>query len=321
MDEKLMVSVVCLTYNHENFIADAIESFLMQKIDFKIEILIYDDASTDRTADIIRKYESKYPDIIKPIYQTVNQYSKGVFVENFNLDRVQGKYVATCEGDDFWTDPYKLQKQVDYMENNSDCSMCVHAAVRVSSIKKKVVSNIRPSRKSKVLSIEEIIEGGGDLIATNSIIFSREKILDIPPFYYNSPIGDYPLVIHGALQGTVYYMDDNMSAYRVGVEGSWTEKQAASFERKKKNVESVEKMLDEINEYTNFQFNKVITQTKQRNKVCILLEQGKKKEAKQDQYIEQYKKLSFKRKASLQFKYQFPTLTRLLFIAKWKVIK
>lgn len=321
MSKDLMVTIECVTYNHEKFIGEAIESFLMQKTNFPVEILIYDDASTDRTADIIRGYERKFPDIIKPIYQTVNQYSKGVYVENFNLDRVQGKYIATCEGDDYWTDPYKLQKQVDYMEKHPECSMCVHAAARVSSLKKKVISNVRPIRESRVLSIEEIIEGGGDFLATNSIIYSREKVLKLPEFYYNAPVGDYPLVIHGALKGTVYYMDENMSAYRVGVEGSWTEKQSTSFERKKKNLEDIGKMLDEINEYTNFQYNDAITRTKYRDHVCILLEEGRRKEAKQQPYSEQYKKLSFKRKAVLQFKYSFPKLSKLFITAKWKVIK
>ena len=87
----------------------------MQKTDFPFEILIHDDASTDGTADIIREYEAKYPDIIKPIYQTENQYSKGIKVSQvYQFPRAKGKYIALCEGDDYWTDPYKLQKQVDF---------------------------------------------------------------------------------------------------------------------------------------------------------------------------------------------------------------
>ena len=96
-----MVSISCTTYNHEDYIADALESFLMQKIKFKYEILIHDDASTDRTAEIIKDYEKKYPEIIKPIYQTYNQYSKGIKVGKFNRERAKGKYIAICEGDDF----------------------------------------------------------------------------------------------------------------------------------------------------------------------------------------------------------------------------
>lgn len=88
---------------------------MQQKTNFPIEVLIHDDASTDGTQDIIREYEKKYPNIVKPIYQKENQYSKGVKVSLvYNYSRARGKYIALCEGDDYWTDPYKLQKQVDF---------------------------------------------------------------------------------------------------------------------------------------------------------------------------------------------------------------
>lgn len=106
MSEKVMVSINCITYNQEEYIAKAIDSFLMQKTDFKYEILIHDDASTDNTANIIREYQEKYPDIIKPIYQKENQYSQGIkrVDYKFNYSRANGKYIAICEGDDYWTD-------------------------------------------------------------------------------------------------------------------------------------------------------------------------------------------------------------------------
>ena len=126
MESKLMVSISCITFNHENYIGRAIESFLSQETNFKIEILIHDDASTDETQEIIRKYEQKFPDIIKPIYQKENQYSKGNKRMNaeFNFPRAQGKYIAFCEGDDYWTDNFKLQKQVDFLEKNLDYNLC-----------------------------------------------------------------------------------------------------------------------------------------------------------------------------------------------------
>ena len=108
-----LVSINCITYNHEAYIRDALEGFLMQKTDFTFEILVHDDASTDQTANIIRKYEKKYPEIIKPIYQKENQYSQEVEIsKQFQFPRARGKYIAICEGDDYWTNPYKLQKQV-----------------------------------------------------------------------------------------------------------------------------------------------------------------------------------------------------------------
>ena len=124
---KPLLSIICITYNHKDFIRQALEGFVMQKTNFKFEVLIHDDASTDGTADIIREYEAKYPDIIKPIYQKENQFSKGVHIlKTFIYPRVLGKYVALCEGDDYWTDPNKLQKQVDFLEAHPEYSGCFH---------------------------------------------------------------------------------------------------------------------------------------------------------------------------------------------------
>ena len=121
----VMVSICCATYNHAPCIRQCLEGFVMQRTNFKFEVLIHDDASTDGTADIIREYEAKYPSIIKPIYQTENQYSKGMSISaTFNWPRAKGKYIAQCEGDDYWIDPLKLQKQVDLLESNINCSLC-----------------------------------------------------------------------------------------------------------------------------------------------------------------------------------------------------
>lgn len=119
-----LVSISCITYNHEPYIKDCLDGFLMQQCNFDYEILIHDDASTDGTANIIREYEAKYPDIIKPIYQSENQYSRGVSITStFNLSRAKGKYIALCEGDDYWTDPLKLQKQADILERHPEYSL------------------------------------------------------------------------------------------------------------------------------------------------------------------------------------------------------
>lgn len=293
MANEIMVSVECNSYNQEDFIAEALESILMQETNFAFEILVHDDASTDRTADIIRSYEQRYPDIIKPIYQTENQYSKDVPFETFNDERARGKYLAICEGDDYWTDPEKLQRQVDYMEAHPECSMCVHAAEKVSAVSKKKVATIRPSHKDKLFSVEEVIEGGGDLFATNSILYSREKIPKMPEFYLNATIGDYPLVIWGALRGTFYYMDRNMAAYRVEVKGSWTDMQVSDVAAKQKHLQEVAVLLDEINTFTNFKYDYVINRTKRRNRFYILLKQLKIKETLKKGYRQFYMQPEF----------------------------
>lgn len=124
-----LVSISCFTYNHEPYIRQCLDGFVMQKTNFKFVAIVHDDASTDRTADIIREYEAKYPEIIKPIYETENQYSKkdGSIgrIMNAAIDATGAKYIAMCEGDDYWTDPYKLQKQVDILEKDGTLMACV----------------------------------------------------------------------------------------------------------------------------------------------------------------------------------------------------
>ena len=132
MGNDVEVSVICNAFNHGRYIRDALNGFVMQKTDFKFEVLVHDDASTDNTADIIREFEEKYPDIIKPIYQTENQYSKGVDIpKTFLHPLVRGRYVALCEGDDYWTDPHKLEKQVAVLEAHPEADICAHRALRI----------------------------------------------------------------------------------------------------------------------------------------------------------------------------------------------
>lgn len=138
-EEPIMVSVCCLVYNHEPFLRECFDGFVMQKTNFPIEILVHDDASTDHSADIIREYTAKYPHLFKPIYQTENQYSKGVSITaKYQFSRAKGKYIAMCEGDDYWTDPLKLQKQVDFMEVHNDYVLCFHNARNLYVEKQKM---------------------------------------------------------------------------------------------------------------------------------------------------------------------------------------
>ena len=126
-DNLPMVSICCITFKHEKYIRECLDGFIMQKTNFPFEVIVHDDASPDKTADIIREYEAKYPDIIKPIYQTENQYSQKIKpLWKHVFPRCRGKYIAICEGDDFWCDENKLQMQYDFMEANPDYIWCMH---------------------------------------------------------------------------------------------------------------------------------------------------------------------------------------------------
>lgn len=162
-----IVSICCTTYNHEKFIEDCIKGFLIQETNFPFEILIYDDASTDKTPDIIKEYEKKYPDIIKPICQSENQFSKGIKPNpTFNFPRAKGKYIALCEGDDYWTDPFKLQKQVDFLENNPDYVICYHDSIIIDD-KGNIIRDSKLSEKYKRdYNNNELIKGYKILLQT-----------------------------------------------------------------------------------------------------------------------------------------------------------
>ena len=178
-DTEPLVSINCITYNHEAYIRKALEGFLMQKTDFKFEVLIHDDASTDQTANIIRKYEKKYPEIIKPIYQKENQYSKNISIsKHFQYPRARGKFIAMCEGDDYWIDPLKLQKQVKFLENNPDFSMSCHNAIVLWENKQKRPELFSPDILQSILGIKDILKGW--FIPTASIIFRTEITQQLP---------------------------------------------------------------------------------------------------------------------------------------------
>lgn len=130
-DNKPIVTVWCLTYNQVEFIRDALDGFVMQQTTFPYDVIVHDDASTDGTTDIIKEYAEKYPTIIKPVIEKENQWQHGglrYIIDIMNSQFRQSKYIAFCEGDDFWTDSQKLQKQVDFLESNPEYSMCFHSA-------------------------------------------------------------------------------------------------------------------------------------------------------------------------------------------------
>ena len=212
--KDLIVTIRCLAYNHEPYIRQCLEGFVMQKTNFRFEAIVHDDASTDGTAAIIREYAEKYPDIIKPIFETENQYSKrdGSLRRIMNA-HMHGKYVAICEGDDYWIDPFKLQKQVDFLEANSDYSLCFHNAVRLNNRTKirERISSFCNFNQSRTISTEELIAGW--CIPTASILYRRESLTNIQrPNFFS---GDYALQLILASVGKVHYIDRYMSVYRL----------------------------------------------------------------------------------------------------------
>lgn len=210
---KPTVLIRCITYNHGEYIRDALESFISQRTDFYFVALVHDDASTDDTAQIIMEYAHNYPDIIIPVCDTINRYSERtlVYVMDRMIDAFQPKYVAICEGDDYWIDSLKLQKQVEYMETHPECVMC-HGDYELTNGNK---------RKTLPHYDNEAYFGPGHIhsysIASLTTLYSYEAYRRIPNWRmkYGWPIGDYPLWIELSQEGLFHYMPETLGKYRV----------------------------------------------------------------------------------------------------------
>lgn len=222
-EHEPLVSICCITYNHEKYISEAIESFLMQETDFSFEILVHDDASTDNTASIVREYAEKYPDIIKPIFQKENQFSKGVEIDyKFNFSRAKGKYIALCEGDDYWTDPKKLQIQVAFLEENLDYVITYTA---VEAFDENGIIDTYIGGALKDLSEEELKRAAP--INTLTTCF-RNLIKKFPPEFSIAKVTDLTIwSLLGAYGKGKFISEIKPSSYRVHDGGIFSKKSPA----------------------------------------------------------------------------------------------
>lgn len=218
MNNNPVVSIICLTYNQEKFVRDCLDGFMAQKTDFPFEILIYDDASTDSTPDIIREYAEKHPDVFKPTFYTTNNYSQGLgFVGLYTgIKEARGKYVAYCEGDDYWTDPFKLQKQVAFLDANHRFAICAHE----TSIKYNSGSYglFRDLHKDSFVPLNKRTYTFDDALAGNlfhiSSLMYRNQGISLPPWISRVSACDMVLFKMLAREGDIYVLPDIMSVYR-----------------------------------------------------------------------------------------------------------
>lgn len=232
--DDILVSVDVITYNHELYIAQCLDGILNQKTNFNFEILIHDDASTDQTASIIREYQKRYPHIIKPIIQVENQYKKGITTtsEHFNFPRAKGKYIAMCEGDDFWIDPYKLQKQIDILESHPEYSIIFHEAVIYNDTNREY-SGIYSKLENRVYTADEIFCNW--IAPTASFCFRKSNIdysIATDKAILNS---DIIIMLMALSKGKAYGLSEKMSAYRIH-EGGVTWNPNTRIDRIKKSI-------------------------------------------------------------------------------------
>lgn len=231
--DEIVVSIRCLAYNHEKYISQCLDGFLMQETSFPFKIVIHDDASTDATAQIIREYEHAYPALIDAIYETENMYSKG----DGSLGRIinphcTGKYLALCEGDDYWTDPQKLQLQFDALEAHPECSLCTCLVARCEENGKPIDDTI-PNRNLDLYGINGVIERKYfiKLISGDYPFHTSSYFMRIEAYYLSIPDvtncfkRDRGILFRNALKSTVYYINRPMSVRRIGAPYSWTKNQ------------------------------------------------------------------------------------------------
>jgi glycosyltransferase involved in cell wall biosynthesis len=226
--EQPIVTVWCLAYNQKDFIRDALEGFVMQKTTFPFEVIVHDDASTDGTTAIVQEYARRYPDIIKPVIETENQWQKGGLkhiINVMNENYRNGKYIAFCEGDDYWTAPQKLQQQVDFLESHAEYSMCFHSA------KKKYETTARAWINCE--NIEDRDYDATDIfvnwtVPTASVMCRREGMEFYANLKHPERIQNYDIFIFlsCAMIGKLRGMHEQMSVYRIQGEGLTYNKQA-----------------------------------------------------------------------------------------------
>ena len=240
-----LVTVRTSTYQHGAFIKDCIKGVLMQKTTFPFEFIIGEDFSTDGTREIVFDYARKYPNIIRVV---TAEYNVGMRANGVRCERrARGKYIALCEGDDYWTDPFKLQKQVDFLENNSEYVACYHNAI-INYVDKKNKNHLyNKINESRNVSLEEIINNWS--VPTASIVMRKKVIDNLPDWRNNIYSGDYTLILLCLNIGKLYFINEVMSVYNVSLKGS-----SASSQIKGNSTfvfnEHI-KLLKYFNEYTN----------------------------------------------------------------------
>ena len=261
-DERgVKVSILMITYNHEKYIAQALDSVLMQEVDFDYEIVIGEDCSTDGTREIVLEYQRRHPDRIRPLLPASNLGMIRNFVETYRA--CQGELVAILEGDDFWTCSKKLQKQVDFLDAHPDAAICF-ATTRVFYEEKDAPDYLFPAECKEFSGIEDLLLG--NFMQTCSVMFRNRLFGEFPEWFFSGVIGDYPLHVLNAEHGSIGYLPEVMAAYRVHCAGVWSMQMEKNFTR---NVLAGIQMYREIDAYFDHRHHETIRKVIHRHEFAL----------------------------------------------------
>ncbi|WP_370231026.1 glycosyltransferase family 2 protein [Marinobacter nauticus] len=222
--ENPVVSVICNTFNQESYIEDAIRGFLIQQTNFPFEIIIHDDASTDRTKNIVGFYSSKYPRIIRTVFQTENQYRQNKKPTLISSKYARGQYLALCEGDDFWVSPKKLQSQKDILDSYEDVDIVFHSAFMMSENGGLKLFCDHGGSQLKI-GVNKVIRTGGPCMPTASIVVRRryfDVVVKANLEFFEKYHSGYFLQVFASLRGGALYLPEPLSVYRTQALGSWS---------------------------------------------------------------------------------------------------
>ena len=246
------ITIYCLTYNHVDYIRDALEGFLMQKTSYTYNVFVYDDASTDGTSDILREYMEKYPEIFDVYISPRNIYNlpdREMIMHKLYEKHIVGRYVAWCEGDDYWTDSNKLQKQIDFMEQNAECSMVAHGAYWWDCQTGKL-KDYNPYNENRYLAEEEVILQPQGNLPTASLVMRRDVFIRDVKFP-KCDVGDIPMQLYALCKGKIYYFNCQMSMYRYRHTGSWTKEIEGTFEKNSIHAYRMIHFMEEYDQYSH----------------------------------------------------------------------
>ncbi len=212
------VTVLLTTYNHEKYIAQALDSVLMQETDFDFEIVLLEDCSTDGTREILRAYQTKYPGKIRLRLAEHNQRSNKAFAEEFLASA--SVYIAMLDGDDYWTSQKKLQTQVEFLRGHPECALCFHNALRIYEDGSRVPFRHNSAGQKQISVLEDLWER--NFIAGCAAMLRKDVLWQFPDWFYNLPYGDWPLYILCAHHGKIGYIDEIFGVYRIHSGGVWS---------------------------------------------------------------------------------------------------